>query len=618
MSVRAVLAVALLIALVGCGSRTPEPTVTPAPTPTAPSTPTPAQTTERTATLAATPTVSVPDSPPEPIVAGIIDAGPEFIGFTSLEERIFRADVIVRAKLRSLRSSAKRSDRWSYEDQDRWIPVIVFEFEALEFLKGAEEETLLANASFGGSGDSWQSSYEVYESERDAIAAALYRISKRDEPWDEREAIVFMSRDQYWGSESYGFTLAGSIQAPEYQLESRYNRVWLPADDATSQTPERFLMTAPPGDTGKEARDAATLEEVRRQLSEQFGTSSSPELDRIIREYAEQNDLTIPESENAPWRVARESITLEELREAIAELEASISRAEAGVIPRYEDCLVAKYKRERMNQQAIYEGGELIRHWWQHYAPPPPVRKVLFAGLPAQKTVLGEIRIFTAISYVPGFRDRLWLDGPDAHLFQLQPDSESDQGGQRHRIVASEALSAGSYHFELHVHEALFQPCGYYDELSATDYFIEVVAPEEPGRPEPRYANCVMGSAGVLAPESGRESFPFQIDSSSECGSTQRESSRSHYEVFEVRERIEVDALLSHVCPSIRLFVHEGVGPEEHPPHSVGTNEFLRNGVRHTARFGVLSPGTYTFELNVLNSEECYSRLYFSWYPKQP
>lgn len=84
-----------------------------------------------------------------------------------------------------------------------------------------------------------------------------------------------------------------------------------------------------------------------------------------------------------------------------------------------------------------------------------------------------------------------------------------------------------------------------------------------------------------------------------------------------MRERVEVDAVLSHVCPSIRLFVHEGIGPARQPLHSVGTDELLRGGVRYTARFGVLSPGTYTFELNVPDSGECFSSLYYYWYPEQ-
>ena len=296
MPVRAILAVALLVALVGCGARTPEPTATPA----------------------ATPTVSVPDRPPKPTFVTVMDAGPEFIGFTSLEERIFHADVIARAKLRSLRGSALRNGSWS--SKGYWIPVITFEFEALELLKGEAGGSLLVYASFGGSGNSSQSRYEVYESKSDAIAAALYRISVRDESWDEREAIVFVSSYHYWSDESYHFTLSGDIQAPEYRLESRYNRVWLPAADDTSELPERYLMTGPRPDLGSEGGP--------------WGA--------------------------APWGFAQESITLEELQKGIAELDASISRAEAEGISGYSTCLASSYEHDRKNQQAIYEGGKLI------------------------------------------------------------------------------------------------------------------------------------------------------------------------------------------------------------------------------------------------------------------
>ena len=454
------------------------------------------------------------------------------------------------------------------------MPAIVFEFQALEFLKGEETDSLLVEASFGDLDGSSSLIYGVYESERDAIAEALYYISVRDESWDEREAILFLNWDQYRGYESYSFTLSGSVQAAEYRLESLYNRVWLPAADVNSQSTERFLMTAPAVDPG---------------------------------------------SESAPWRIARESITLAELRYAIAELDASISRAKAEGIPRYRECLVAKYERERRNQQAIYQGGELLRHSWRHYAPPPPERRVLFGGLPAERTVLDETRVLTASYYGPEFRDRFWLDGPDAHLFELRLDTAARHiaGTRSYLIVASSVLPVGSYRFQLHNQEAHFRPCGYYDELSATDYFVEVITPEESRRPIPRYANCVMGNLGVLGPGSGHRSFSFRIDSSSECGSTQRNGSGSHYEVFEMRERVEVEATLSHVCPSLRLFVHEGIGPTQQPLHSLGTDDLLRDGVVHPARFAVLPPGTYTFELNVPASGECYSTLYYSWYPEQ-
>ena len=549
--------------------------------------------------------MSVPDTPPEPVVVVIWDAGPEFIGFTSLEERIFHADVIVRAKLKSLRGSSKRTS--GLPDHSHWIPVITFEFEALEFLKGAGDKTLLANASFGTSGSSWKSQHEVYESKRDAIAAALHRISVRDKQWDEREAIVFMSRDQYWGGESYGFTLAGSIQAPEYRLESRYNRVWLPAADDTSQTPERFLMTAPPAVPGQEAQDATRLKEIRKQIAEDLRLTNPAEIDSVVQAVADHEGLAWSGSESAPWRVARESITLEELREAIAELEASVNRAKAEGNSGYRECLARKYDRERNNQQAIYEGGGLIRHWWRHYAPQPPERRVLFAELPTNRTYLGKVGFVTASRDGPEFNDKFWMDGPDAHRFQLEPDDDASarSGYRSHSIMASSVLSAGFYWFRLHIQEARFRPCGYYDELSATDYFVEVIDRDAPERPGPRYLKCTIGSAGVLDPGELGRTVSVYIDSSSECSSTQIENRNSYYEVFEVRERLEVEASLNYVCPSLGMLVYEGVGPRDKPLHSFGVD----NALGEVVRLGAFSAGAYTVELNVPQSEECYSEL---------
>ncbi len=566
------MAAALLLVLLSCDARPLDPTATPEveeATPTETATAPPPSPTVTPEVEGAIPTVAVPAHPPEPTVIGVTDSGPYFDGFTSLEERIFHSDLVVRAKLESLEGRARQECRWS--DGRYWIPVVRYEFEAYEFLKGEGTESLFVNVSFGASGDSFQSRYEVYESEGGAIAAARSRLRRSAPTWREREAILFVKERPSWdgkcgeplpeSTDSYSFTLQGDVQAPEYRLDSRFNRVWLPAADVTPQGSERFLLKAPG---------------------------------------------------SAPGHEAQENIGLEELRQRIAELEGSIKRAQSEGVSGYEECLSEKYYRERLNQAAIDAGGELVRHWWQHEVPPPQQRRILFSGVPADKTILGE-----AWQYVSGssfdLRDKLWLAGPDAHLFRLEPESAAEPPPGRayrpRRITASTVLPVGTYHFQLHRQEAHFLPCDYHDKLSAVDFFVDVLPPIESEEPDAPYANCIMSSAGVLPPEEWRHIAWFSIEPLSACGSAHRAESRAHYEVFQLNDSEEVEVSLTQACPLQQILLYEGTGPNDQPLHVFDPEDFLIGD----ADFGVLSPGTYTVEVNVLQWAECRSALIFSW-----
>ncbi len=512
--------------------------------------------------------MTVPERPPEPHVIGVMDAGPDFVGFTTLEERIFHSDVVVRGKLRSIEGKARRKCGWS--DGRYWIPVVKYEFDAYELLKGEGTESLFVSVSFGASGDSYRSSYEVYESEGGAIAAARSQ-SRRAPAWREREAILFVEESPFWdrkcgeplppSSDSYSFTLSGDVQAPEYRPDSSSNRVWLPAIDVPSQGSERFLLRVPG---------------------------------------------------SAPGHEVQESITLEELRRRIAALEGPIKRAQSEGVSGYEECLSEKYYRERLNQAAIDAGGELVRHWWQHEVPPPQQRRMLFAGVPPGKVVLGEIRQYGGGSPSDP-KDKLWLSGPDAQFFRLEPVSAAEPAygsySALHRIIASRELPIGTHHFQLHRQEAQFLPCDYHDELSAVDYFVEVLPPRESGIPGAPSANCIMGSAGVRPSEEWTDIVPFSIDSSNECASAHRADSLSHYEVLQLNDNEEFTVSLSQECPLPQIFVFEGIGPQDQPLHTFYTQDFLIGD----ADLGVLSPGTYTVEVNVPQWAECRSALIFSW-----
>ena len=595
MVAHAILAAAAFITLLGCGYLTPESAVgpveqrksasgsSPAYTPESTVSPVEEKTssvtnpTEPTATSVVgvgTPFVTVPDSPPKSVVQTLEDGGPDFRGFTTLDERIFHSDLIVRATLRSIEGTANLGCQVGY----LWIPVITYEFEALEYLKGMGAESLSVRVPLGASGSSLKTEYEMYGSERDAIAAAISHMSERDDRWDEHEAILFIN-EKPWDSacthpmyhvpsvptsnDSYSFTLAGQtydVQAQEYRIESRGNRVWLPAVDVPPHKSERFFMSVPP-------------------------------------------------------REEKKSITLDEVRQAIAELDRSISRAKAEGIFGYRECLASKYDREGWNK-VVVDAGRRVQHGPDSVVPPPQQRRILFSGLRSDKTIVGEVWQYAR---PPGseLRDRIWLAGPDAHLFQLQPaasESRMDsRGGLLHWIVASRMLPIGAYHFQLHRQPAAFQPCDYHDELSAVDYFIEGLAPRETDQHYARYENCIMGSVSILPskmsePLQDSPRVDIRIASTSDCGSTQREGSRSQYQVFEVSSREEIEIALGS-CPSIRMYLFEGIGPQGNPLHAFDTDDF-REGILR-AQLGVLPPGTYTIEVNIPQSEECRTTLNF-------
>ena len=587
MLVHAILAAAALAVLLGCGPRPPEPRVHPVtpihtPEPTVRSVlgetssgPSPTHTPEPTVTSAAeggATRVTVLDSTPEPFVQPLEDDGPDLRGFTTLEERIFHSDLIVRATLMSIEGRANLGCQAGND----WIPVIAYEFEALEYLQGMGSKSLSVSVPFGSLGSSSKSAYERYGSERDAIAASISHISERDDKWDEHEAIIFID-EKPWDSacthpmyrvppsnDSHSFTLAWQtydVQAQEYRIESRVNRVWLPAVDVPPRKSESFFVSVPP-------------------------------------------------------REERKSITLDEVRQSIEELDRSISRAKYEGIFGYRECLASKYGRERWNQVVVDSGGRVIDHGPDSVVPPPQQRRILFSGLPSNKTVVGEVWQYAS---PPGseLRDRIWLTGSDAHLFQFQPDpvaSESrmdSRGGLLHWIVPSSVLPAGVYRFQLHRQPAAFQPCDYHDELSAVDYFIEVLAPRETDQHYARYENYIMGSLGLLPskmvePLQDPTWVYIRIGSTSDCGSTQREDSRSQYQVVEVSSREEVQISVGS-CPSIRTYLFEGIGPQGEPLHAFDTDDFREGTLQ--AELGVLPPGTYTVEVNVPQSEECLTSL---------
>ena len=195
-----------------------------------------------------------------------------------------------------------------------------YEFEVLDYLKGIGGEKISANVSFGSRGSSSRSERDYYVSHGDAKSAARYFIQRRSGDWDGLDAVIFLKQDSYWmpdcqegnfaSTVSYGFTLSESRQAPEYQIDSAFNRAWLPS--------------------------------VRDNVSSSNGQSAS--------RFRLSSDSTAHTPRDEQYD-KRGTISLDELRTEIQVLEDEISRKETMGVEGYVECLDAKYDHERKNSR---------------------------------------------------------------------------------------------------------------------------------------------------------------------------------------------------------------------------------------------------------------------------
>ena len=187
-----------------------------------------------TVTLPAEPNPSVPTPEAMFLFLDIATFGDE--DFTPLWHRIERSDVIVKSRLRGI-----VPESWPNcdinGDLKTWDAVVQFQFEVMEYLKGSGATQIAVNVGFGGNAYDY---FTVYEAQKDARLAAQIRIMEMDRSLDEYEAILFLVLDDYdWDNgcvdetslfpKPHNFTLEGYKYAPEYWIDSRQNRVWLPA-----------------------------------------------------------------------------------------------------------------------------------------------------------------------------------------------------------------------------------------------------------------------------------------------------------------------------------------------------------------------------------------------------
>ena len=136
--------------------------------------------------LAACASSSPAPTPPAAVLGG---GYLDYVGPTSLKERIAWADVIARVRLRSV---AARSERWKvvYHDShiaapSKNIGTLDHGFQVLEYLKGS------GGAEIVGVVFEFADNFGYDTAER-AIADGNALLARRDTQWDGREAIAFL------------------------------------------------------------------------------------------------------------------------------------------------------------------------------------------------------------------------------------------------------------------------------------------------------------------------------------------------------------------------------------------------------------------------------------------
>ena len=180
------------------------------------------------------PTPPPTEEPSPPVAtsssASYIPAAP-FHGDTSIEEKIFRSAVIVKATLASLSSDVV------VDADNKYGVVLKFNLSVSEYLEGTGPSNIVAVWVDGRS----------YDTRTEADGAKAVILAERDDQWDGREAVIFL----YDGVSGFGslidkqlqladhFLLAfGDPYSPDnrYSLHSKVHKVWLPAASHASST----------------------------------------------------------------------------------------------------------------------------------------------------------------------------------------------------------------------------------------------------------------------------------------------------------------------------------------------------------------------------------------------
>ena len=424
------------IFLVACGQDTPDAVPT-APaflmtTDIVPAEPTPANTTDKVFTPpAATPTnvakdvsdrrvdTTVATPTPAPKIVVVEDGTPpEVVGVVSMEELYFEADWVVRVgPLGTTVSTTTRPFTHPVlgDQGTAWCVMLNFRFRAIEYLKGSGPGEITAVAGQCGTQE-WLKGPGMAEV-----------VGYYDTRWDDREAIVFLARDD---GDYHFMGFPGANHTNYYQVTSDIAKQWLPAAHS----------------------------------SDGVGTGSSIDPIYLLDAPATSSPSGVGGEAAAP----PPTISLSALRENLADLEA---QASLGGTAEYRRCVENYYYRVRLTRykrdSGIYEYP--IRHIYGIESGQPP-------GIVLHK--ITDLRARSKQNL-----GRYWFEGPDPDVVKFSPtDFTPEDGGYwfTQDIVTARPLAAGSYEYSSNGMSPWEVDCNLYPEEKRTHvhHRLTVTAPE--------------------------------------------------------------------------------------------------------------------------------------------
>ena len=173
-----------------------------------------------------------------------IAAAVPYFGEESLEERISKADIVVKARLDYTTSEVitGEGEGWS----GKYYVALEFHLTVSEYLNGSGTTNITALTVQG----------DTYDTPKEAEDAAPEIVAKRDTTWDDREAIFFLNTDDPYHTFSAAvqsandyFLTVGGTHEDMYSLHNRHRKLWLPSagTTATSDSQEFLLAVPEPG-----------------------------------------------------------------------------------------------------------------------------------------------------------------------------------------------------------------------------------------------------------------------------------------------------------------------------------------------------------------------------------